>query len=547
MPHGFLNQRRRRPLEPVDQALDLLAERSGRGVTPNPLVPGFNPDPSIVRVDGVYYLVTSTFEYLPGLPVYRSTDLVEWTHIGNVATRPEQVELEKVPTPGGVWAPTIRYRDGVFYVIVTVMLGGRGCVVFTATDPAGPWSDGTPIPAVDGIDPDLAWDDDGTAYVTFAGFPHAIRQVRVDLATGEALEELRPLWAGTGRFAPEGPHLYRRGEHWYLLVAEGGTDRGHAVSIARGPVAHRPVGEQPGQPGADRHRHGEPGAEPRARRPRRDAGRRHRDGAARRAAGRVRPGLLRRSAARRSWPRCAGWTAGRRPTWSRRPATPDEDVAFDLDPHSGRPRLAGRPPHPGRGRGGEGRPAGDHRRRARPRRSSARGSSAGGSGTCPRRSRRASTPPRVAAGWPPGTTRCTSSPSRRSGDGATTTVTARAALAGFERTWQRRVPGRRGGAADGAAPTAERIRAGAPRAAAPVRLVAGGGGREVVLAEFDGRYWSFEVAKSFTGRVFGLYAADGTVTFAELRYRGTDAVPDVPTVGCRRLPGQDEGDGDRRR
>ena len=100
--------------------------RPGPGVTPNPLLPGFNPDPSIVLADGAYYLVTSTFEYLPGLPVYRSTDLVEWTQIGNVATRPEQVDLEKVPTPGGVWAPTIRYRDGVFYVIVTVMLGGRG-------------------------------------------------------------------------------------------------------------------------------------------------------------------------------------------------------------------------------------------------------------------------------------------------------------------------------------------------------------------------------------------------------------------------------------
>lgn len=100
--------------------------------------------------------MTSTFEYVPGLPVYRSTDPMQWEHIGNVATRPEQVE---VPTPGAVWAPTLRYRDGVFSVIVTVMMGGRGCVVFRASDPAGPWSDGTPIPAVTGIDPDLAWDD----------------------------------------------------------------------------------------------------------------------------------------------------------------------------------------------------------------------------------------------------------------------------------------------------------------------------------------------------------------------------------------------------
>ena len=156
--------------------------------------------------------------------------------------------LEDVPTPGGVWAPTIRHRDGVFYVIVTVMLGGRGCVVFTATDPAGPWSDGTPIPAVDGIDPDLAWDDDGTAYVTYARFPDAIQHVRVDLATGQALQDPRPLWSGSGRYAPEGPHLYQRGDTWYLLVAEGGTDRGHAVSIARGLSPTGPWETNPGNP-----------------------------------------------------------------------------------------------------------------------------------------------------------------------------------------------------------------------------------------------------------------------------------------------------------
>jgi beta-xylosidase len=136
---------------------------------PNPLIPGFNPDPSIVRVDGVYYVVTSTFEYLPGIAVYRSTDLLTWTQAGNVATRPEQVGVENVRTGGGVWAPTIRHRDGVFYVIVTIAMSPRGCVVFTATDPAGPWSDGTTIEGVGGIDPDLAWDDDGTAYVTFSG------------------------------------------------------------------------------------------------------------------------------------------------------------------------------------------------------------------------------------------------------------------------------------------------------------------------------------------------------------------------------------------
>jgi beta-xylosidase len=224
---------------------------------PNPLIPGFNPDPSVVLADGVYYLVTSTFEYLPGIPVYRSTDLVTWTHIGNVATRPEQAGVDDVATGGGVWAPTIRYRDGVFYVIVTIAMSPRGCVVFTATDPAGPWSDGITIDGVGGIDPDLAWDDDGTAYVTFSGLHTSgeqigqhlgIQQVRVDLAAGKALEAPRSLWSGTGLKFPEAPHLYRRGDSWYLVIAEGGTERGHSVSVARGPSPEGPFEGHPANP-----------------------------------------------------------------------------------------------------------------------------------------------------------------------------------------------------------------------------------------------------------------------------------------------------------
>ena len=108
-----------------------------------------------------------------------------------------------MPTPGGVWAPTIRYRDGVFYVIVTVMLGGRGCVRLHRDRPGrARGATARRSTASTGIDPDLAWDDDGTAYVTFAGFPHAIRQVRVDLATGEALEEPRAAVGGHAAASP---------------------------------------------------------------------------------------------------------------------------------------------------------------------------------------------------------------------------------------------------------------------------------------------------------------------------------------------------------
>lgn len=205
---------------------------------PNPLIEGFNPDPSIVRVAGVYYLVTSTFEYMPGMPVYRSVDLIDWTQIGNVATRSDQIRVANVATNTGVWAPTIRYRDGRFYVIVTVVMSPVGCVVFTATDPAGPWSEGKTLKGLMGIDPDLAWDDDGNALVTYSALlpsgPHkGIQQVRVDLESGTLLETPRPLWSGTGLKFPEAPHLYRRGDWWYLLIAEGGTERGHAVSVAR--------------------------------------------------------------------------------------------------------------------------------------------------------------------------------------------------------------------------------------------------------------------------------------------------------------------------
>ncbi|TIH40906.1 glycoside hydrolase family 43 protein [Subtercola vilae] len=223
---------------------------------PNPLIPGFNPDPSVVKVGDDYYIVTSTFEYLPGIPVYHSTDFVTWSQIGNVITRMEQAELENVVTAGGVWAPTIRYRDGLFYVIVTIAMG-RGCMLYTATDPAGRWSDGIVLEGIEGIDPDLNWDDEGTAYVTFSGLitkgpdlgKHlGIQQVKVDLVKGVALEEPRSLWAGTGLKFPEAPHLYRRGEFWYLMIAEGGTERGHGESIARGTSPEGPFEGFAGNP-----------------------------------------------------------------------------------------------------------------------------------------------------------------------------------------------------------------------------------------------------------------------------------------------------------
>lgn len=215
----------------------------GTKVHVNPLISGFHPDPSVCRVGDTYYLATSTFEYLPGIPIFRSTDLRGVELIGHVATRPGQLGTPGVPTGGGTWAPTIRHHDGRFWLVVPDMMGtGRGNVLFTADDPAGPWSDGV-VMEVPGIDPDIAWGDDGTCYVTASflrldadgGMVHeGIKQIKLDPHTGKALEaEPRQLWSGTGGMFPEAPHLYHIGDYWYLMIAEGGTERGHAVTIAR--------------------------------------------------------------------------------------------------------------------------------------------------------------------------------------------------------------------------------------------------------------------------------------------------------------------------
>lgn len=228
----------------------------------NPLLNGFHPDPSVVRVGDEWFLATSTFEYLPGIPIHRSSDFENWELIGHVATREGQLAVEHVPTAGGAWAPTLRHRDGVFHLVVTDAMG-RGMLHFTATDAAGPWSDGDLIltqdgtGSLDGIDPDIAWGQDGTVYITFSGLllggegagQHlGIQQVRVDLDRHLALEEPRSLWSGTGGQFPEAPHLYPVDGRWYLMIAEGGTERGHGISIARGSSPEGPFETAPQNP-----------------------------------------------------------------------------------------------------------------------------------------------------------------------------------------------------------------------------------------------------------------------------------------------------------
>ncbi|MCR2806824.1 glycoside hydrolase family 43 protein [Paenibacillus soyae] len=206
----------------------------------NPVISGFHPDPSVCRYGEDYYLVTSSFEYYPGVPLFHSKDLVNWTQLGHVLTRPEQLDLSRAPSSGGIFAPTIRERNGTFYMVTTNISAGGNFFVHT-DDPRGSWSD--PI-FVDhpGIDPDLFFDEDGTVYFTSSAHGdqgQGIYQSRIDINTGKRLSEPAFLWTGTGGQYPEAPHIYRIGSWYYLMIAEGGTEYGHMETIAR---SERPEG-----------------------------------------------------------------------------------------------------------------------------------------------------------------------------------------------------------------------------------------------------------------------------------------------------------------
>lgn len=201
----------------------------------NPVIPGFYSDPSVCRVGDDYYMVTSTFEYFPGVPIFHSKDLVNWNKIGHCITREEQLSRGKL----NIYAATLRYNKGKFYMITTNMMGGTFYV--TATNPKGPWSN--PIKTnVSEIDPDLFWDDDGKAYVINSAF----QLYEIDLETGKLLTEGKKIWNGTGGRYAEGPHLYKKDGYYYLLAAEGGTEEAHSVTIARshsiwGPYINNPA------------------------------------------------------------------------------------------------------------------------------------------------------------------------------------------------------------------------------------------------------------------------------------------------------------------
>lgn len=220
----------------------LFAKKPAQGQFQNPILAGFYPDPSITRAGDDYYLVTSSFSYSPGVPIFHSKDLVNWKSLGHVLVTPKQLPLYKQQTSRGIYAPTIRHHDGTFYLITT-LVDVRGNFIVTAKNPAGPWSDPILLPEVGGIDPDIFFDDDGRVYIAHNDAPigtplyeghRAIWLWEFDLNNKKIIKTSgrmivnggtdlakKPVWI-------EAPHIYKINGWYYLLCAEGGTGYEHS-------------------------------------------------------------------------------------------------------------------------------------------------------------------------------------------------------------------------------------------------------------------------------------------------------------------------------
>ncbi len=221
--------------------------KPGVGQYANPILQGFYPDPSITRVGNDYYLVNSTFAWFPGIPVFHSRDLVNWTQIGNAIDRPDQLDFKALGLSRGVFAPDVSWHDGTFYILNTCVDCG-GNFVITAKNPAGPWSNPVWLPEIDGgIDPSLFFDEDGSAWLVNnlppPGTPlydghRAIWIQRFDtkalkltgprtlLLNGGVRPVEKPIWI-------EGPHIFRKDGWYYLIAAEGGTADNHSQVVLR--------------------------------------------------------------------------------------------------------------------------------------------------------------------------------------------------------------------------------------------------------------------------------------------------------------------------
>ncbi|WP_343525390.1 glycoside hydrolase family 43 protein [Sphingomonas sp.] len=236
----------------------------------NPILRGFNPDPSIVRVGEDYYIATSTFEWFPGVQIHHSRDLVNWTLVARPLSRAGQLDMRGDPDSCGVWAPDLSYAQGRFHLIFTdvkrygrtTVDGAKGASLrdfhnywVSAERIDGDWSDAVYLNS-SGFDPALFHDDDGRSWLLNMLWDHRPDRRRfagivvqeMDLASGRLLGERRVIFEGTSLGFTEGPHLYKRDGWYHLLVAEGGTERGHAVVMARSRALFGPYETHPDGP-----------------------------------------------------------------------------------------------------------------------------------------------------------------------------------------------------------------------------------------------------------------------------------------------------------
>ena len=219
----------------------------------NPIIPGFHPDPSICRVEDDFYLITSTFEFFPGVPIYHSKNLINWELINYCLTTDTQLPLHNGKPSSGIYAPTLRYHDGTFFMTTTNVTRGGNFIVHTK-DIRGKWSEPARVGQA-GIDPSLFWDDDGICYFVSNGSQNPARDgqgiflCEIDPFTGEILSPSHRITHGCGGRCAEAPHIYRRNGWYYLMLAEGGTEYGHMVTIQRAkniygpyePCPHNPI------------------------------------------------------------------------------------------------------------------------------------------------------------------------------------------------------------------------------------------------------------------------------------------------------------------
>lgn len=212
----------------------------------NPILSGFYPDPSICRVDNKFYLVNSSFSFFPGLPIFESEDLVHWKQIGHVIDRKEQANFT-LAISKGMYAPTIRYHEGLFFVVCTNVDAGGNFIV-TAKNPAGPWSNPIWFPNIDGIDPDIFFDDNGKVYITHNGPPpnnisvheghRAIYMFEYDIQNFKIIGESKVVINGGTSMAEkpvwiEGPHIIKKDGFYYMICAQGGTEYRHTEVVFR--------------------------------------------------------------------------------------------------------------------------------------------------------------------------------------------------------------------------------------------------------------------------------------------------------------------------